>query len=113
MKLENFKKASSLLDSVTTKTVMRKRFVYKNMFGNWELIVGSDFSNLMQPLKLEFQKRGVSARLIVKMNIANSAEIELLSERMRERINEYFGFTVVRDVKFRSTNDFGFGDNRK
>ena len=94
-------------------TKINKNFAYK--FGKieylihskWNQIVGSFFSNNSEPIKLNTIQIGVddndekiySNYLLVNVTPAAAIEFQHFKDKIIEKINSYFGYKAIQDLK--------------
>ena len=106
MNSKNFKKASDFFDEILPNSLKHKSFIYNNIFNNWKEIVGEDISCVTRPSHLKFAKNNfVESTLTIDVHEMLATEIELLTNKMVQRINLFFGLTAVKKVKIKKTQD--------
>ena len=93
MNSKNFKKASDFFDEILPNRLKRKSFIYNNIFNNWKEIVGEDISCVTRPSHLKFAKNNfVETTLTIDVHEMLATEIELLTNKIAQRINFFFCF---------------------
>ena len=106
MNSKNFKKASDLLDEILPNSLKRKSFIHSNIFNNWKDIVGEDISCVTRPSHLKFAKNNfVETTLTIDVHEMLATEIELLTNKITQRINFFFGLNAVKKIKIKKTKD--------
>ena len=106
MNSKNFKKASDLLDEILPNSLKRKSFIHNNIFNNWKEIVGEDISCVTRPSHLKFTKNNfVETTLTIDVHEMLATEIELLTNKITQRINFFFGLNAVKKIKIKKTQD--------
>ena len=106
MNSKNFKKASDLLDEILPNSLKRKSFIHNNIFNNWKEIVGEDISCVTRPSHLKFAKNNfVETTLTIDVHEMLATEIELLTNKIAQRINFFFGLNAVKKIKIKKTQD--------
>ena len=106
MKSKNFKKASDFFDEILPTSLKQKSFIYNNIFNNWKQIVGEDISCVTSPSHLKFAKNNFfEATLTIDVHEMLATEVELLTDKITQRINFFFGFNAIKKIKLKKTQD--------
>lgn len=106
MNSKYFKKASYFFDEILPYNLKQKSFIYNNIFNNWKQIVGEDISSITKPSHLNFSKNKFSdATLIINVHEMLATEIDLLTNKIIQRINFFFGISAVKKIKLKKTQD--------
>jgi len=101
MRNQNFNKVSLFLEEIITGKLKQRGFIYHTLFTKWNQIIGDDISAVTAPVEMNFfDKKGRGAVLTVMINSALAPEIQLQTENILQRINQFYGFTAVRKIKF-------------
>ena len=92
---------ASSLTKVTKHIYNKRGFANGAIIQNWSLIAGVAIANISQPQRLVYQKNeSNNATLYLRVqNSALSTEIQHLQPQILERINTYFGYKAVTDLK--------------
>ena len=102
---QDFKKASKILDEITPYKIRERGFVYHTLFTKWSEIIGDDMSEYVTPASMRFYSGKDDAVLTLKINAALGPQIQLMSENILQRINNFYGFSVIRKLKFKKCFD--------
>ena len=106
MNSKYFKKASYFFDEILPYNLKQKSFIYNNIFNNWKQIVGEDISCVTSPSHLKFAKNNfVEATLTIDVHEMLATEVELLTDKIIQRINFFFGLNAVKIIKLKKTQD--------
>ena len=106
MNSKNFKKASDFFDEILPNSLKQKSFIYNNIFNNWKQIVGEDISCVTSPSHLKFAKNNlVEATLTIDIHEMLATEVELLTDKISQRINFFFGFNAIKKIKLKKIQD--------
>ncbi len=106
MKSKHFQKVSVLFDKILPVNLKQKTFIYNNIFNNWKEIVGEDISCVTRPSHLKFVKNNfVETTLTIDVHEMLATEIELLTNKIAQRINFFFGLNAVKKIKIKKTKD--------
>jgi len=106
MNSKNFKKVSDFFDEVLPNSLKHKSFIYNNIFNNWKQIVGEDISCITIPSHLKFAKNNFfEATLTIDVHEMLATEVELLTDKITQRINFFFGLNAIKKIKLKKTQD--------
>ena len=86
-------------------SLRQRRFIYHTLFTKWNEIIGDDISAFTCPVRMRFSRRNDGAVLTVRINSALGPEMQLRAENICERINQFYGRTAVREIKFETSSD--------
>ena len=91
------------VQSITRPILGRRGFAEIDILGSWEDIVGSDLARGILPEKLTFEKdKRINGTLFVKSAGGAFATLfEFQKQRVMERINCFFGYPAVAQIKIR------------
>ena len=90
---------------IASKTFSRRYIALGRLINQWKEIMGTQFADLAQPLKLNYRKKGRSKKdAYVTLDIATSAANATLLNYQKgvilERINSLFGNNWIKDIRF-------------
>lgn len=95
---------AALLPSVTRKALGKQGFAHAALITDWQDVVGPDLARVSQPERLTFgrgeRRNGV---LHIRVLGAVATEMQHLAPIVMERVNRYFGFRAVAQIKLRQT----------
>jgi len=91
------------VQSITRPILGRRGFAEVDILGSWEDIVGADLARGILPEKLTFEKdKRINGTLFVKSaGGAFAILFEFQKARVIERINGFFGYPAVSQIKIR------------
>ena len=91
------------VQAITRPILGRRGFSQIDILGSWEDIVGSDLARGISPEKLTFEKdKRTNGTLFVKSAGGAFATLfEFQKQRVIERINGFFGYPAVSQIKIR------------
>ena len=89
-----------LVRKALTPAARRRGFAEANILDDWEAIVGAVLASRCQPIRLAFA-RGRSSGGVLHMRVGGGAAIEIMhiTPQIIERVNDYYGFIAVREIK--------------
>jgi hypothetical protein len=99
--LPGAKALSAVMKRIAGPDLRRKGFFESGLAAEWPAIVGAYLAERCAPEKLRWPRgKGTEATLELRIESAAAPEIQHLSPQITERINGYFGFSAVGQLKF-------------
>ena len=87
------------------KIINKKGHVYSETLSNWKYLVGSELFKICYPKTFKnSNKLGVST-LVVMVKRGHEVELEYSKKDILNKMNNFFGFSVVEKLKFISFDD--------
>ena len=91
------------------KRVINKRgHIYSETLNNWKYIVGEDLFKICYPKSFKNSNRFGVSTLLVMVKRGNEVELEYSKKNIVNKMNSFFGYSVVEKLKF-----IGFDDEMK
>ena len=111
-KYNTAKSLGSFIPKITKKAYENYGFSTVHLISNWEAIVGPHLAGTTRPEKLKWPKGnhsfyeddgqkpiGNGATLVLRVDGPNSLEIQFGAGQIIERINTFFGYSAVTDLR--------------
>jgi len=87
------------------KIINKKGHVYSETLSNWKYLVGSELFKVCYPKTFKnSNKLGVST-LVVMVKRGHEVELEYSKKDILNKMNNFFGYSVVEKLKFLSFDD--------
>ena len=87
------------------KIINKKGHVYSETLSNWKYLVGSELFKICYPkIFKNSNKFGVST-LVVMVKRGHEVDVEYSKKDILDKINNFFGYSVVEKLKFISFDD--------
>ena len=87
------------------KIIKKKGHVFSETLNNWKYIVGNEIFQICYPKSFKnSNKLGVSA-LHVMVKRGHEIDLEYSKKEIMDKMNSFFGYTVVEKLKFISFDD--------
>ena len=84
------------------KILNKKNDIFHEILGKWSNIVGKKISNLSCPAIIKFSKDNKNNSLTVTINKGSEIEIEYSKNIIIEKINNYFGYNLIKEIILKS-----------
>ena len=108
--LRSFK--NSLPKSVK-KILNKKGFVYSEILNRWNYLVGNEISRVSFPKTFKPVGKNAPGTLIISVQRGNEINIEFSKNIIIEKINSFFGYRVLNDVRLETFNNLKENINKK
>ncbi len=87
------------------KIIKKKGHIFSETLNNWKYIVGDDLFKVCYPKSFKnSNKLGVSC-LLIMVKRGHEVDIEYSKKKILDKMNSYFGYSVVEKLKFVSFDD--------
>ena len=87
------------------KVINKKGYIYSETLSNWKYIVGEDLFKVCYPKSFKNSNRLSVSTLIVMVSRGHEVNLEYSKKDILDKMNSYFGYSVVEKLKFISFED--------
>jgi len=87
------------------KVINKKGHIYSETLNNWKYIVGENLFSVCYPKSFKNSNRIGVGTLVVMVKRGNEVNLEYSKKDVMDKMNSYFGYTVVEKLKFISFDD--------
>ena len=87
------------------KIINKKGHIYSETLNNWKYIVGEKLFNFCYPKSFKNSNRFGVSTLLIMVKRGHEVEIEYSKKKIIDKMNSFFGYTVVEKLKFISFHD--------
>ena len=87
------------------KIINKKGHIYSETLGNWKYIVGDDLFKICYPKTFKNSNKFGVSTLIVMVKRGHEVDMEYSKKNILDKMNSFFGYSVVEKLKFISFND--------
>ena len=104
----SFQGLRSFKDTLPTnikKIIKKKGHIFSETLNNWKYIVGNDIFQICYPKSFKNSNRFGVSNLHVMVKRGHEIELEYSKKKIMDKMNSFFGYTVVEKLKFISFND--------
>lgn len=101
--------ASDLMPKLTENILGKRGMLFGKMLASWPQIVGAEIAALAQPIDLKFGgKADKKTQATLHLGVSASAALEISYQKslLLERVNLFFGYPAVRDIKLIQQTNF-------
>ena len=90
------------------KIINKKGHIYSETLNNWKYIVGENLFKICYPKSFKSSNRLNVSTLLIMVKRGHEVDIEYSKKEIMEKMNGFFGYSVVKKLKLIS-----FDDNQK
>ena len=87
------------------KVINKKGYIYSETLSNWKYIVGGDLFKVCYPKSFKNSNRFGVSTLIIMVRRGHEVNLEYSKKDIIDKMNSYFGYSVVEKLKFISFED--------
>ena len=87
------------------KIINKKGHIYSETLGNWKYIVGNDLFKVCYPKTFKNSNRFGVSTLVIMVKRGHEVEMEYSKKNIMDKMNSFFGYSVVEKLKFISFDD--------
>ena len=95
------------------KILNKKGFVYSEILSRWNYLVGNEISKVSFPKTFKPSGKNAPGILIISVQRGNEINIEFSKNTIIEKINSFFGYKVLNNVRLETFNNLKENINRK
>ena len=87
------------------KIIKKKGHIFSETLNNWKYIVGNEIFQICYPKLFKNSNRFSVSTLHVMVKRGHEVDLEYSKKEMMDKMNSFFGYTVVEKLKFISFDD--------
>ena len=87
------------------KIIKKKGHIFSETLNNWKLIVGDDLFQICYPKTFKNSNKFGVSTLHIMVKRGHEVDLEYSKKEMIDKMNSFFGYSVVEKLKFISFND--------
>ncbi|WP_440930409.1 DUF721 domain-containing protein [Candidatus Pelagibacter sp.] len=112
---KNFKQRNSSIQGLRSfrdtlpkkikKIIDKKGHIYSETLNNWKYIVGDELFKYCYPKSFKSSNRFGVSTLVIMVKRGHEVDLEYSKQEIMDKMNNFFGYSVVEKLKFTSFND--------
>ena len=87
------------------KIIKKKGYIYSETLNNWKYIVGNQLFKVCYPKSFKNSNKFGLSTLLIMVKRGHEIELEYSKNKIINKMNSYFGYTVVKKLKLVSFDD--------
>ena len=87
------------------KGILKKNgYNYSEIISKWNILVGKDISDYAYPKSIKMKKGDSNGTLVLAIKRGNEINIEYSKREIIDKINSYFGYKLINEIKLQTFN---------
>ncbi len=95
------------------KVIVKKGHIYSETLNNWKYIVGKDLFNICYPKSFKNSNKLNVSTLLIMVKRGHEVDLEYSKKEIIDRMNNFFGYSVVQKLRFLNFSDQKENDFKK
>ncbi len=95
------------------KILNKKGFVYSEILNRWNYLVGNEISKVSFPKTFKPNGKNAPGTLIISAQRGNEISVEYSKSTIIEKINSFFGYKVLNNIRLETFNNLKENINKK
>ena len=95
------------------KILNKKGFVYSEILNRWNYLVGNEISRVSFPKTFKPNGKNAPGTLIISAQRGNEISVEYSKNTIIEKINSFFGYKVLNNIRLETFNNLKENINKK
>ena len=87
------------------KIINKKGHIFSETLSNWKYLVGNELFKVCYPKKFKNSNKFGVSTLVIMVKRGNEVDVEYSKKDILDKINNFFGYSVVEKLKFINFND--------
>ena len=87
------------------RVINKKGHIYSETLDNWKYIVGENLFKVCYPKSFKNSNRFGVSTLLIMVKRGHEIDLEYSKKEIIDKMNSFFGYTVVEKLKFTSFDD--------
>ena len=87
------------------KVIAKKGHIYSETINNWKYIVGEDLFKVCYPKSYKNSNKFNVSTLLIIVKRGHEIDLEYSKKQIIDRMNNFFGYSVVEKLRFTSFDD--------
>jgi len=87
------------------KIIKKKGHIFSETLNNWKYIVGDDLFKVCYPKSFKNSNKLGASCLLIMVKRGHEVDMEYSKKQILDKMNNYFGYSVVEKLKFVSFDD--------
>ena len=96
------------------KGILKKNgYNYSEIISKWNILVGKDISDCAYPKSIKMKKGDSNGTLVLAIKRGDEINIEYSKKEIIDKINSYFGYKLINEIKLQTFNSESKKTNNK
>jgi len=95
------------------KILNKKGFAYSEILNRWNYLVGNEISKVSFPKTFKPKGKNAPGTLIISVQRGNEISVEFSKNTIIEKINSFFGYKILNNIRLETFNNLKENINKK
>jgi len=87
------------------KGILKKNgYNFSEIIGKWDALVGKDIASFAYPKSIKMKKGDSNGTLVLAVKRGNEINVEYSKKMIIDKINSYFGYKLISEIKLQTFN---------
>ena len=87
------------------KGILKKNgYNYSEIVNKWSMLIGKKISDCTYPKSIKMKNGNANGTLLLSVKRGNEINIEYSKKEIINKINSYFGYQLIKEIKLQSSN---------
>ena len=105
MVIQGLRSFRDTLPKNVKKIINKKGYIFSETLNNWKYIVGDELFKICYPKSFKNSNRFGVSTLLVMVKRGHEVDMEYSKKDIMDKMNSFFGYSVVEKLKFISFDD--------
>ena len=111
--IQGLRSFKNTLPTKIKKIIVKKGHIYSKTLDNWRYIVGDELFKVCFPKSFKNSNRLSPSYLSIMVKRGHEVDLEYSKKNIMKKINAYFGYNVVQNIKLNTFEDQTKKNNEK
>ena len=103
--IQGLRSFNDTLPKNVKKIINKKGHIYSETLNNWKYIVGENLFKICYPKSFKNSNRFGVSTLLIMVKRGHEVDLEYSKKEIMDRMNSFFGYSVVEKLKFINFDD--------
>ena len=103
--IQGLRSFKDTLPKIVKRIINKKGHIYSETLSNWKYLVGDELFKCCYPKTFKSSNKFGVSTLVIMVKRGNEVDIEYSKKEILNKMNTYFGYSVVEKLKFISFDD--------
>ena len=111
--IQGLRSFKDTLPKSVKKILKKKGFAYSEILNSWNYLVGNKISKISFPKTFKPSGKNTPGTLIICIQRGNEIDVEFSKNIIIEKINSYFGYKILNNIRLETFNNLNENINQK
>ena len=103
--IQGLRSFKDTLPKIVKRIINKKGHIYSETLSNWKYLVGDELFKCCYPKTFKSSNKFGVSTLVIMVKRGHEVDMEYSKKKILDKMNTYFGYSVVEKLKFISFDD--------